>query len=252
MTLPVPRRTRAARRLQHLLLSRSHPRLQMTLLLSATGLAGFLASKLLHALGLNAMWLRYPLAVGAAYLVFFLLLSLWIASFRMRGWLSESGGDHDLDLDFVDGDDVPPPPSPVVSSSSSDPGPGAVSISGSGGGGGGGGGFSFDAGDSEGGFFLVVVVLILLALCTAFFASLYVIIEAPVLLAEALVDGVLMVSLARRLRSRGSQHWAAGVRRRTIVPVLLVALCFAVVGWALEYYVPGATTMGEAFHGAKR
>ena len=37
-----------------------------------------------------------------------------------------------------------------------------------------------------------------------------------------------------------------------LVVVLLVALCFGVVGWALEYYVPGATTMGEAFHGAKK
>ena len=47
-------RARAARRLERLLLSRSHPRLQMTLLLSATGLAGFLTSKLLHALALRA------------------------------------------------------------------------------------------------------------------------------------------------------------------------------------------------------
>ena len=55
------------------------PRLQMSLMLMLTGTAGFLSSFVLLHLGLTRMWLRYPLAVLCAYVVFLLLLRLWLA-----------------------------------------------------------------------------------------------------------------------------------------------------------------------------
>ena len=71
-------RERRVERVRRLLLSRGMPRVQMSLILAVTGLAGFLASfALLHA-GLTRMWLRYPVSVLFAYAVFLLLLRLWL------------------------------------------------------------------------------------------------------------------------------------------------------------------------------
>ena len=76
------------------------PRVQMMLLLSAAGGAGFLASYGLLQLGLDQMALRYPLAVGIAYLVFFLLLRMWLAFHRDPDEHSVDG--LDLASDFSD------------------------------------------------------------------------------------------------------------------------------------------------------
>jgi len=70
----------------------------MTLILLATGSAGFLVSfALLHA-GLTRMWVRYPVAILSAYAVFLLLLRLWLAAQSRR----KSSSDLDVDLTGVD------------------------------------------------------------------------------------------------------------------------------------------------------
>ncbi len=61
------------------------PRLQMLLLVMVTGGAGFVASWGLLQGGYHAMWLRYPLALGTAYLVFLFLLWLWMRT-HPRDW----------------------------------------------------------------------------------------------------------------------------------------------------------------------
>src|SRR5918997_2967356 len=77
-------RSRTVGRAERLLLRRAWPRVQMTLILLATGCAGFLVSfALLHA-GLTRMWLRYPVAILSAYAVFLLLLRLWLAAHSRR------------------------------------------------------------------------------------------------------------------------------------------------------------------------
>lgn len=75
--LPTSRRSetvRARRQLQQ----RGWPRAQMALIVLLTGAAGFLASHGLRLAGVDAMVLRYPLAVLMAYAVFLLLMWLWI------------------------------------------------------------------------------------------------------------------------------------------------------------------------------
>ena len=54
------------------------PRLQMLLLVTMTGGVGFIASYLLLRVGVDAMWFRYLLALGIAYLAFLILLWLWL------------------------------------------------------------------------------------------------------------------------------------------------------------------------------
>jgi hypothetical protein len=101
-------------------------------------------------------------------------------------------------------------------------------------------------GDAGEAVLLLVVVLIVVALVTAALAAIYALAAAPILLAEVLVDGLVMAGIAHRLRRGPPAHWAVGVVRRTWLPVLALAIMFGVVGFGLEQLVPGATTMGEA------
>ena len=94
-------RSQAVERAKRLLLRRSRPRLQMSLLLLLTGGSGFLCSFVLLRAGLSQMWLRYPLAIITAYCVFLLLLRLWLGA--QRRW----GESHGLDLD-LSGFDIHP------------------------------------------------------------------------------------------------------------------------------------------------
>lgn len=68
----------AIQRMRARLLREGFPRVQMFILVSLTGLAGFGASVAMLAAGIDAMALRYLLAMGVAYIVFLLLLWLWL------------------------------------------------------------------------------------------------------------------------------------------------------------------------------
>ncbi len=65
--------------LRRWLVRRTFPRAEMALMLSFTGLAGFLTSALLLHLGVDALSIRYAIAVLVAYGAFVLLVRGWIA-----------------------------------------------------------------------------------------------------------------------------------------------------------------------------
>jgi len=241
----------------------SYPRLQMALIVALTGGAGLMASFLLLRSGVDAMALRYPLALVLAYLVFLFLL--WV-------WLRTRDGDTSADLPDL-GANLPLPagsPSPSVS---------ATDVFASGGAGdfaGGGGGATFDApapgtfdpalsvepsagggrllpdGVSEGVASLgdadeLAIPLLVVALAVGLaLASVYVVWAAPVLFAELLADGALSYALYRRLRDEPRRHWLQVAFGRTVVPFAATALFLALVGWALAMAAPGARTLGEA------
>lgn len=225
----------------------------MFLLVTLTGAAGFLASVgMLHA-GVNAMWIRYPAAVGLAYLVFLFLL--WL-------WLRTSGKDY---VDFAD-------PSVIPSGRSS---PGATNESifaGKGGEADGGGasgwfetpdgsdapaeGMADSVGEALGAAtqaeeFSIPLVAIILVAAVAL-SSLFVIYSAPILFAELLVDGVLAASLYRRLRGIEQRHWLTTAVRRTFMPFVLTACFMAAGGWAMTIAAPGAKSIGTVFMHAKQ
>src|SRR4028118_2298444 len=112
------------------LLRHGLPRLQMSLILALTGASGFLSSFVLLQFGLDAMAVRYPIAVLVAYAVFLLLLQIWL-KFQRDDWEGEG-------LDLLE---VP------FSSGGSGGGSGGGG-GGCGGGGGGGGGGARPAGAS--------------------------------------------------------------------------------------------------------
>jgi hypothetical protein len=224
------------------------PRLLATLILSVTALSAVLTSFLLLSAGVLKMWVRYPIAIVIAYLTFLLLLAVWL-------WLRRR--DAHLDIDLID---AIPTDWDSAHSHASD-----YAAVGDYGGGGSGGDWTSgasssksmmssidvpDAGglldlDAEGG---CLVALAILAIIGGVIASFYVIWIAPALLAEILVDGVLVAGLYRRVKGIEHRHWLRAAVRRTAVPALVALLFFTTAGYLLQRAIPDAHSIGEVWH----
>jgi hypothetical protein len=243
MEMPSERRERQIGRMRKLLERHGYPHLLMAIFLTIMGLSGFLASVGMHVCGLNSMGVRYPLAVGVAYLVFLMCLGIWLSAHRKsRGappTTSSQFGNYYGPYDPYYYDFYPWFTLPGFGSGRQTSHTSSCSSSSSSKGGG------LDIGDGEGLVF-IVVILIVLAVVAALVASIYMIFLAPALLAEILVDGVLLAGMARRLRAPNAPHWSLGAIRRTWLPVLIVAMVFSALGFALEHFVPGAHSLSEA------
>lgn len=218
-----------------------YPRLQMSLLVAITAMAGVLASYLLLRAGLDAMWLRYPAALLIAYAVFLVLLWLWL-----RTSASDYRDSIDIPVGWGRGGQGAAPDAP-------------------GGEFGGGGASSRFADSSDSGAPMVelpttlpdglgsvaeaddlALPLVALAVLVALTLSLlFIVYSAPLLFAEILVDGVLAASLYRRLRGLGPRHWLESAIRRTFLPFALTAIVLAGAGWGLGLVAPEARTLGE-------
>ena len=226
-----------------------YPRLVMTLLMVLTAGAGWLASSVLLASGMETMWVRYPVALAIAYGAFLFLLWLWLR----RGHL-------DVPDVHVDGGGRSGEAGRLSSSN----------LEGHGGQfGGGGASGSFDdgpaggtdvpgatAGDLAAGDVLgavdevavplvAIVAAVALALGVAF-ASIYVVYTAPSLLAEITVDAALSYTLVRRLKHGQRRLWLGTAIARTWGPALCTAAFVAAVGAALSVWAPGTTSLGAA------
>lgn len=232
--------------------AQSFPRTQMGFLVGLTGGFGLLASFALLNAGIDSMALRYPLALGLAYMFFLSLLWLWL---RTKA------------SDYIDIPDV----GELMTSGGGDVRPSVPMASGGGGNfGGGGAGRSFDnatavsldeplsaspmadvAGSvADADEFAIPLAVILLTLGLAL-ASCYVVYLAPSLFAEILFDGALSYSLYRHLRGVGSGHWMGTALRHTVMPFGITAVFLCGVGIAMASYAPGARTIGEAVHQAR-
>lgn len=241
---PLTRAT-AVQRMRARLLRDSFPRVQMFILVSLTGLAGFGASAAMLGAGVDAMALRYLLAMGVAYIVFLLLL--WL-------WLRTSAADY-LDIGPYGG--------PDGDGAAGLPAEGRVTEDFAGGGG------SFDGGGASGNVDFAMedsaidtlvdkplevvkhadegaipLAVILLALGIAL-SSLFVVWSAPILFAEILVDALLAAGLYRRLRVLEPRHWMVAAVKRTLLPFVLTTLLVAGAGWGMQAYAPAARSLGE-------
>ncbi|WP_295550593.1 hypothetical protein [uncultured Stenotrophomonas sp.] len=227
---------RARRHLQQ----RGWPRLQMALIVALTGAAGFLASHLLRLAGVDAMLLRYPMAVLQAYGVFLLLMWIWI---RWRwddvldGLSSEVGGGSPS----AHGGVAESPWSSVGGRSGGGGASASWNESAQAGGG--------DAGElpltglaeDEAGLPLLVILGIVALVATVLLASMWVVWSAPVLMAELLVDAAIASGLYRRMQGMQEQGWWRVCVTHTIWPLLGLLLFFAVLGWLAQELVPGAS-----------
>lgn len=250
---PAMSRARAIQRAKDRLTRDSFPRMQMALIVSLTGVFGLLASFTLLHLGVDAMAIRYPLALSLAYLLFLFLI--WL-------WLRTNASDY---TDVPDLSGMGPNPR----SSGCSPG---IRSEGGGDFGGGGASGSFDGpGDvsdasessamtpASDAVSAVVeaeeLAIPLLAIALAFgiaLASLYVVYIAPALFAEVLVDGALSYALFRHLRGQDPRHWLASTVRHTAAPFAVTAIFLVVVGAAMAAYAPGAKSVGQVIEHTKQ
>ena len=242
--------------------SDGHPRLQMSLMVMLTGLAGLSASFVMLHAGVGSMGVRYPLATAAAYGAFLFLLWLWLRT-RAEDWvdvplelpdLASSGGGGSAPVEAID---LPAPATGgefggggASSSFQFDdvlPSPSLPDVGGSGIG---------DLGEAvgeavgsadEGAVPLALILLVAALIALLLLASLYVIYVAPALFAELLVDGALSASLYRRMRGVQAHHWLESALRRTALPFLLTAVGLGLVGHGLHVMAPGARSLGQAF-----
>lgn len=225
----------------------SVPRLQMSLLVLLTAATGFLASVALAAIGMDALWLRYPVCVLLAYGAFLCLIWAWR---RHREWdLSGMPGGED--------------------GSSAAPASGKSDWQGGGGGSGGGGASasfdapavpvpltSFDASTPSAELPLLdnaldtdealPVVFVMVLLGGALLAMGWVILVAPALLAELALDVALSAGLYRRLkRPPHGEHWLSTTLRHTGKPFVAATISLLIAGALMNLLVPDATSLGE-------
>jgi hypothetical protein len=234
-------RHRMVERLRAQLLRRESPRFEMTVLVMGAGLAGFAISAALLALGMSSMALRYPLAVLGGWLVFLALVWAWVEYHgrRAKRRLDASDGlpnggtgatTSGSDESFIGhggefggggasaGWDGPSPGAGVVESTSS----------------------ALDVDLDDG----VVVLLPLLIAAGAVAGVFYVVYVAPALLAEMLLDVLLVSGLYRSLRHAEPRSYLPTAVRRTSLPVAAAAVTAGVAGWAMQAIEPTAFSIG--------
>ena len=203
---------------------RSFPRTMLSLVLIITGLCGFFVSYLLLRLGVEHMWVRYPIAAAIAYGILLGLVRLWVELERGRFNPDDAGIDDASEpvektrtraphyqprstwLDYLDLPDF--------------------------------GGFDFDEGCLPA--ILLTVVLSLAAVLVATVAG------APLLIAEVFLDVFIVAVLYRRLRIAEKEHWLGTAIRTTWAPALVTVILLGIGGWALEEMAPGARSIGPA------
>jgi hypothetical protein len=230
-------------------------RVHMFFIITATFLAGLATTKLLMSFGVDVLWLRYAIAVGAAYLVFLAMIRLWISyvcgdnlgtdvidgAFDFFGrssdrvdWVETIGdggafggggasGSWEASADIVS--------APLANAST-------------GRGGGGGHGLSFDFDGDEG----CIVAILLAALVAILFAGGYLIYTAPAILGEAAFEALLAAALARRAKKLASAGWVGSVVRSTILIFTVVLAMSILLGWYAQKSCPEARRIRDAIN----
>lgn len=252
-----------------------HPRWLMSGMLILTGAVGFLSSVLLVRLGLEAMAIRYPIAILVAYLAFLMMVWLWVqrqldknqpsepeqASANKRGKRSlfhstpdisfgGSGGSSSAS-DFRPGggdfggagaqaawapvNPVAMQNAPVITQNVSSSGSSSSS----------GGGWDLDLG--EGAIVLVIIAILVAVLGGAVF---YFVIVAPSFFAEILLDALIMSGVYRTMKDTHPANWFWTLLRKTWIPLLVLLVVFGVGGYYIQEAMPQAHTLGEAFRAA--
>ena len=218
-------RTRAA--LEAYFRKRSFPRFTLGLLVIIAGLAGFLISHALLHHGIEAMALRYPLAVVGGYLVFLGLLRLWVEIERSR-----------YDPGQMDLSNAPPAEDGDQPSSWTFPNHRSSCLD------------WLDVTDlfvpEEGCLIGCALALVLGAIFGAGSFLVTFITAAPELLAEVFLDAVVVTMLYRHLKSAAKEHWLGTAVKRTWISALCTAGALGITGAGLDWLAPHSHSIGAA------
>ena len=233
-------RAHLVHRLHQHLERRGRPRLELFLLVALSGLVGFLVSFGLLGAGVVSMPLRYGIAGAAAYLAFLCLLAVYI---RRKGRLDGARDGLDaldavsvMDPQFAGGADQ------VAAFAGGRSGGGGAAASWDGAAVEGSGGRSWMDADLDVGWILIAVA----AAVGGLLAVGYVVWTAPALLAEVLVDALIVSTVSRQVGRVERRDWTATALRRTWLPATLTIATLVVAGWALQHAAPDAKSIGPA------
>ncbi len=216
-------RAEALRGIRRFLTQRRSPRVIVTGILTLTAMAGFISSRLMLLRGLDAMWLRYPLSVLVAWGVFLLLVRIWAERER----------------DTIDWQDEPAPREsppvfrkiPRVKSSAKIRWFDWIEI-------------PDLAVDGEGCLLGLAFLLGLIAFGWTLGLLAGLIAEADSLLAEVLLDAVLVAAFYHRLRRLQPRWWLAGAVRQTRGPVIGAIIFLMIFGLTAHHFAPAAKSVG--------
>jgi hypothetical protein len=252
--------------------SRYRLRLHMSLILLATVGAGLLGTRLLLALHLHNVVIRYPLAVLFAYLVFFICVKLWLRCvvpsspakgkssaldiISIPGGSGSGGGSSATAGGFRGGGgnfggggasggfEVVPG---ALAQSSAEAAAGGVDA---------GGGVAETAGGAVGdaassldldekGCLVAVVLLVIAAIFLG--AGIFLIYQAPFILSEAAFEFLLAGGLVRGARRIERGDWMGSVFRATWIPLAVTLLLALLAGFLMHLFFPGVTRISELF-----
>ena len=198
-------------------------RLAMGFILIFTGAAGVAASWGLLRVGVDQMWVRYPLAVLAAWGVFLALLWAWMQVERLCFTGEEKmatllkGRDPAKAMERLRDKDYS-----VLDWFNSVP----------------------DSFDCEGCIVQLIVLAVLGLVFFAVVAIFNVLMAAPILFAEVFVDAVLIGALYKRLRPLNEEWWVVGAARHTWRPVAHTAVTLLICALIFRSIAPEAKTFG--------
>jgi hypothetical protein len=218
-----------------------HARLAVLAIVIAAGLAGLGCSALLLWLGVGSMGPRWIVAVLAAYSAFLLLVRAFLvpgpATAPRRAPALDSADVLDATTDLAravrpatwtgDGGTFSGGGASVHLDGANDGGEAALDV----------------ATDPEAWPIVAGVALAALTI-GSFVAAGWVVYAAPELVADLIADAVATGVVYRRLRVRRAAWWATAVRH-TWAPAALTLIAFAVAGFVLDAYVPGADTLRQ-------
>lgn len=230
-------RTRVRAAVRRYFEKRSAPKTILSLLLIITGFFGFLMSFASLHLGLEQMWVRYPLAVFASYGFFLGLLRLWVELERSRF------DPKAAEIAEIIADEEERAHSKSVEASLSKYDRGSwldwleVPFR----------GLDFDFFDLDEGCLPAFVIAILVAVVGGLLVLLVAVMAAaPAFLAEVFIDVFIVSVLYRRLRIAAEEHWLGTAIRRTSWLTILTAGLLSFAGWGLETLAPGSRSIGPA------
>jgi hypothetical protein len=252
-------------------------RFHMSLILFATICSGFLATRIMLALNLDNVLVRYPLAVIFAYFIFFISVKLWLKYVAS----SPTHKVHDNSPELLDV--LPDMPISGPSGGSfyvGDVFHGGGEFSGAGAAGSfgdvhvgltdsgtdlfsdaidTGGGIGDTVGEvageaaasvlgDDGGVVALVVFAVLAAIMAVVVgAGVYLVYEAPFILSEAAFEFVLAASLVRGTRRIDSADWMGSVFKTTSIPFAITLALTFLAGYLMHHYFPGVTRISELF-----
>jgi hypothetical protein len=251
-------------------------RFHMSLILIATVCSGVLVTKMLLALHLENVMLRYPLTVIFAYLIFFISVKLWLKYIAPVPVIQKV---HSNSPDL--GDVLPDMPiscpsdgyirvgevfhgggggfdgggatesfgevSKAFTDSSSDILSGSIDTSGGIGDAVGDvvGGVAEGLGDEGGVVAMVVFAALAAIMAVVVGAGVYLVYEAPFILSEAAFEFILAASLVRGTKRIDTADWMGSVFKTTGIPFVVTLALATLAGYLIHHYFPEVTRLPE-------